>query len=89
MDTRKRTLRQLREENDLTQAQIAELLGCSKNYYSMMERRVRKVPLEYAIKLASLYSVAVEDIDFSYPEVNSAITRLSAAREEQAATRSA
>lgn len=70
MEVSKRTLRQLRIDHNMTQAQVAQRLGCSKNYYSMMERGVRRVPLAAALTLAQLYSVPVEAIAFSCPEVN-------------------
>lgn len=68
MSVQKRTLRELRVESGLTQEEVAQLLGCTKGYYSMMERGKRRVPLEAALTLAGLYGVSVEDIGFLWPK---------------------
>ena len=50
----------LREDNDLTQKQIAEYLICDQSLYSKYERGERPLPLEYAEKLADYYGVSVD-----------------------------
>ena len=53
-------IRDLREDNDLTQKQLAEYLICDQSLYSKYEREERSLPLEYADKLADYYGVSVD-----------------------------
>ena len=53
-------IRDLREDNDLTQKQIAEILICDQSLYSKYERGERPLPLECAEKLADYYRVSVD-----------------------------
>ena len=53
-------IRDLREDADLTQRQVAEDLHCDQSLYSKYERGERALPLEYAVKLASFYRVSVD-----------------------------
>ena len=53
-------IRDLREDADLKQWQLAELLHCDQSLYSKYEREERPLPLEYAEKLADFYNVSVD-----------------------------
>ncbi|MBE6947429.1 MAG: helix-turn-helix transcriptional regulator [Ruminococcaceae bacterium] len=53
-------IRDLREDNDLKQRDIAEYLICDQSLYSKYERGERPLPLEYADKLADYYGVSVD-----------------------------
>ena len=53
-------IRDLREDRDLTQKQIATYLLCDQSLYSKYEREERPLPLEYADKLADFYGVSVD-----------------------------
>ena len=53
-------IRDLREDNDLKQKDIAEYLMCDQSLYSKYERGERPLPLEYAEKLADYYGVSVD-----------------------------
>lgn len=53
-------IRDLREDNDLTQQQVAEQLGCDRSLYSKYEREERDVPLHIAVKLALYYHTSVD-----------------------------
>lgn len=53
-------IRDLREDADLKQRQIADLLCCDQSLYSKYEREERVLPLEYADKLADFYGVSVD-----------------------------
>ena len=53
-------IRDLREDNDLKQKQIADFLMCDQSLYSKYERGERDLPLEYADKLADFYGVSVD-----------------------------
>ena len=55
-------IRDLREDNDLTQQKIAQLLLCDQSLYSKYERGERALPLEYAVKLAEFYNVSLDYI---------------------------
>ena len=53
-------IRDLREDNDLKQKQLADYLLCDQSLYSKYERGERPLPLEYADKLADYYGVSVD-----------------------------
>lgn len=53
-------LRDLKEDNDLTQKQVAELIGVSMNHYGKYERGEIDIPLEKAIILADHYHVTLD-----------------------------
>ena len=53
-------IRDLREDNDLTQRQIAEVLLCDQSLYSKYERGERELPLNLAVKLAQYYGVSLD-----------------------------
>ncbi|MBQ7202472.1 MAG: helix-turn-helix transcriptional regulator [Eubacterium sp.] len=55
-------LRDLREDKDLKQADIAELLGIRQTVYSRYERGFQNIPLEYLITLADFYKVSTDYI---------------------------
>lgn len=55
-------IRDLREDHDLTQQQVAELLHCDRSLYSKYERGERPLPLEIAVQLADFYKVSVDYI---------------------------
>ena len=53
-------IRDLREDNDVKQKEIAAYLMCDQSLYSKYERGERPLPLEYADKLADFYGVSVD-----------------------------
>lgn len=53
-------IRDLREDNDLKQQQIADYLICDQSLYSKYERGERDLPLDFAVKLADYYNVSVD-----------------------------
>lgn len=53
-------IRDLREDRDLTQKEIADLLLCDQSLYSKYERQERPLPLELAAKLADFYDVSLD-----------------------------
>ena len=53
-------IRDLREDKDLTQKQVAAALLCDQSLYSKYEREERQLPLELAEKLADFYGVSVD-----------------------------
>lgn len=66
-------IRDLREDQDLKQVQIAEYLLCDQSLYSKYERGERDLPLRLAVKLAEYYGVSVDylvgltDVRAPYP----------------------
>lgn len=53
-------IRDLREDNDLKQKEVASVLMCDQSLYSKYEREERPLPLDYADKLADYYGVSVD-----------------------------
>ena len=53
-------IRDLREDKDLTQKQMADILHCSQQVYSNYELGQRDIPTAILIKLSSLYNVSVD-----------------------------
>ena len=53
-------IRGLREDNDLTQIQIAELLGVAQTTYSQYELAKRPMPIDYLIALCEYYNVSAD-----------------------------
>lgn len=70
METR---IRNLREDNDLTQKQISKFLNISQVAYSYYELSRRNIPIELLCKLADFYNTSVDyilyrtDTDTPYP----------------------
>lgn len=52
----------LRIDNDRTQEQIAEYLGCQREVYRRYEKGTRQIPVDFLIKLADLYDVSMDYI---------------------------
>ena len=55
-------LRNLREDRDETQTQIARILGTSQTMYTRYERGANELPLRHLIKLADHYGVTTDFI---------------------------
>lgn len=55
-------LKDLREDSDLTQAAIAEVLHVKQNTYSQYENGQRQIPLELLIRLARFYHTSIDYI---------------------------
>ena len=55
-------LRDLREDADLKQREIAEVLSISKQQYSLYERGNREIPFHHVITLAKFYNVSIDYI---------------------------
>ena len=55
-------IRDLREDKDLTQTQIAKILNCSQRIYSNYKRGEVDIPTQVLIKLAEFHGTSVESI---------------------------
>lgn len=55
-------IRDLREDNELTQKQLSKVLNCSQQVYSNYELGQRDIPTDVLIKLSNFYDVSVDYI---------------------------
>lgn len=55
-------LRDLREDRDLTQAEVAEVLNIAQRTYSSYETGNRMIPYTCLIKLAKFYNTSIDYI---------------------------
>ena len=53
-------IKNLREDNDLTQTQIAKILNISQRSYSHYENGTRELPISILIQLARYYDVSID-----------------------------
>jgi len=53
-----RRMRELRQDNDLSQKKIADMLGVAQTTYSQYELYKRPMPIEYLIALCKYYHVS-------------------------------
>ena len=66
-------LRELREDRDLTQEDIAKILNCKQNTYQQYESGKRQIPLQALITLCLFYKVSADYIlglpdNLNYPK---------------------
>lgn len=55
-----RRIRDLREDNDLLQKDLAQYLHCTQNCYSNYELGIHDIPIGSLIKLAMFYNTSVD-----------------------------
>lgn len=55
-------IRELREDRDLTQSDIAKLLGTTQQVYSRYEKGENEMPIRHLIKLCKFYKVSADYI---------------------------
>ena len=55
-------IRALREDNDLTQQQIANILGTSQTMYARYERGANELPIRHLITLCKFYNVSSDEV---------------------------
>ncbi|HIU10812.1 MAG TPA: helix-turn-helix transcriptional regulator [Candidatus Avidehalobacter gallistercoris] len=66
-------VRDLREDHDLLQKDVAAYLHCSSTAYAHYETGIRNMPVEVLIKLAQFYGVSIDymvgltDVKQPYP----------------------
>ncbi|EEG30886.1 DNA-binding helix-turn-helix protein [[Clostridium] methylpentosum DSM 5476] len=67
-------IRDLREDHDLTQAELARMLSVSRQAYSGYERGVRSIPFEILCQFALFYGTSLDyltgrtDVKAPYPK---------------------
>lgn len=57
-----RIIRNLREDADMTQTQIAQILGTSQTMYARYERGASEMPIRHLITLCRYYQVSADYI---------------------------
>ena len=57
-----RIIRDLREDADLTQRQVADVLGTSQTMYARYERGANELPIRHLMTLCDLYQVSADYI---------------------------
>lgn len=71
-----RRIRDLREDSDLTQTQVANAINCSQQVYSNYELGQRSLPPEILISLAKFHHTSVDyllgltDVKTPYPDTH-------------------
>ena len=55
-----RRMRNLREDHDKTQAEIAAVLGTSQTMYARYERGANEMPIRHLLKLCDYYHVSAD-----------------------------
>ncbi len=60
MQTFMEKVRGLREDNDLTQQQIANVLGTSQTMYARYERGANEMPIRHLVSLCKFYNVSAD-----------------------------
>lgn len=55
-------LRELREDNDLRQEDIANLLKTTQQVYSRYEKGINEIPIRHLITIARFYNVSIDYI---------------------------
>ncbi len=53
-------LKELRQEHDKTQKEVADFLNVKQNTYSQYENEKRQVPVDILMRLADYYDVSVD-----------------------------
>ena len=53
-------LADLRQDHDMTQQEVANLLHCQREVYRRYEKGIREIPVSYAITLAKYYDVTLD-----------------------------
>ena len=62
MNTYVKRIRDLREDADKSQEEIAKIIGTSQSYYAQYENAKRAIPFERVVDLAKYYNVSLDHI---------------------------
>lgn len=63
-------IKDLREDSDKTQTELANYLGTTAQYYGKYEKGERELPFSRAIQLADYYNVSLDYLAGRYPYKN-------------------
>lgn len=64
-------LKDLREDHDMYQKEVAKLLGISQQYYSEYEKGKRTIPIQHLMTLAKHYNTSIDYIVGLTDEIDS------------------
>lgn len=53
-------LEDLRTDHDLTQEDVAKILGCQREVYRRYEKGTRTIPVDFLMRLADYYGVSMD-----------------------------
>lgn len=70
MKTTAQIMRDLREDHDLSQTQVAGVLGISQQHYSKYEKSDYQLPLHHLVRLADFYGVSTDYLCGRCPPVD-------------------
>ena len=62
MKTYLERIRELREDNDFTQQDVANILQTTQQVYSRYEKGINEIPLRHIITLSRYYKVSIDYI---------------------------
>ena len=69
MNTYMDKMRGLREDNDLTQKEVADVLKTSQTMYARYERGANELPIRHLITLCKFYNVSADYLLDTEPDV--------------------
>lgn len=61
-----KNIKNMREEQEITQRLMAERMGISESFYCQLEGGKRKITVDYAIKIANILSKTLDEIFLNY-----------------------
>lgn len=76
MQTFLEKIRGLREDNDLTQLQVAGVLGTSQTMYARYERGANEMPVRHVVTLCRLYNVSADYLLDTVPDKHRPIKKV-------------
>lgn len=53
-------LRDIREDKELSQTEIAKILNMKQQQYARYEKGINEIPFSYVIELAKFYNVSID-----------------------------
>lgn len=62
-------IRGLREDNDLTQTEVAQVLGTSQTMYARYERGANEMPIHHLVTLCRFYNVSADYLLDTAPDL--------------------
>lgn len=62
-------LRGLREDNDLTQSEVAAVLGTSQTMYARYERGANEMPIHHLVTLCKFYNISADYLLDTTPDL--------------------
>lgn len=75
MRTFQEKIRGLREDNDLTQENVAKLLGTSQTMYARYERGANEMPIHHLITICRIFNVSADYLLDTSPKTDKPLKR--------------